>query len=65
LAKQHGVGAIQDANRIALRLPALCGTPTREEVCQVLEVSVVEQQEMNWLRVFSRADAARPGRGAS
>jgi len=46
VAKQHGVGEIKDANRIALRLPALCGTPTREEAKQVLEVSVAEQHEM-------------------
>src|SRR5438128_4101922 len=46
LAKQHGVGEIKDAHRIALRLPALCGTPTREEAKQVLEVSVAEQQEI-------------------
>jgi hypothetical protein len=45
VAKQHGVGEIKDAHRIALRLPALCGTPTREEAEQVLEVSVAEQQE--------------------
>jgi len=46
LAKQHGVGEIKDAGRIALRLPALCGTPTREEAQQVLEVSVARQQEI-------------------
>jgi len=46
LAKQHGVGAIKDAHRIALRLPALCGTPTREEAKQVLEISVAAQQEI-------------------
>jgi hypothetical protein len=46
LAKQHGVGEIKDAHRIALRLPALCGAPTREEARQVLEVSVAEQQEI-------------------
>ena len=46
LAKQHGVGEIKEAHRIALRLPALCGTPTREEAKQVLEVSVAEQQEI-------------------
>jgi hypothetical protein len=45
LAKQHGVGEIKDANRIALRLPALCGTPTREEARQVLAVSVAAPQE--------------------
>ncbi len=46
VAKHHGVGEMKDANRIALRLPALCGTPTREEATQVLEVSVAEQHEM-------------------
>ena len=46
LAKQHGVGEIKDASRIALRLPALCGTPTRYEARQVLDVSVAEQQEI-------------------
>jgi hypothetical protein len=44
VAKQHGVGETQDAARIALRLPALCGLPTREEAEQVLDVSVVRQQ---------------------
>ncbi len=45
VAKQHGVGETQDAARIALRLPALCGVPTREEAEQVLEVSVARQHE--------------------
>ena len=45
VAKQHGVGETQDAARIALRLPALCGLPTREEAEQVLDVSVARQQE--------------------
>ena len=31
---------------MALRLPALCGVPTREEAEQVLEVSVARQQEV-------------------
>jgi hypothetical protein len=46
VAKRHGMGEIKDANRIALRLPALCGTPTWEEAKQVLEISVAEQQEL-------------------
>lgn len=46
VAKQHGVGQTQDAARIALRLPALCGVPTREEAEQVLEVRVARQQEI-------------------
>ena len=45
MAKHHGVGETQDAARIALRLPALCGVPTREEAEQVLEVSVARQHE--------------------
>ena len=45
VAKQHGVGETQDAARIALRLPALCGLPTREEAQQVLDVSGARQQE--------------------
>src|SRR5712692_4536027 len=45
MAKHHGVGETQDAARIALRLPALCGLPTREEAQQVLEVSVARQHE--------------------
>ena len=35
LTKQHGTGEIKDANRMALRLPALCGIPTRTEAQQV------------------------------
>jgi len=46
VAKGHGVGETQDAARIALRLPALCGVPTREEAQQVLRVPVASQQEL-------------------
>jgi hypothetical protein len=46
VAKRHGVGETQEANRIALRLPAFCGVPTREEAKQVLQVSVETQQEL-------------------
>lgn len=46
VAKQHGVGQTQDAARLALRLPALCGVPTREEAEQVLTVRVARQQEI-------------------
>ncbi len=45
VAKRHGAGQTQDAGRIALRLPALCGAPTREEAEQVLGVSVARQHE--------------------
>src|SRR5713101_1908533 len=46
VAKRHGVGQTQDAARIALRVPALCGAPTREEAAQVLGISVARQQEL-------------------
>ena len=46
VAKCHGVGETQDAARIALRLPALCGVPTREEAKQVLRVTGARQQEL-------------------
>src|SRR2546428_4334712 len=46
VAKRHGVGETPEANRRALRLPAVCGLPTREEAEQVLDVSVVRQREV-------------------
>ncbi len=46
VAKQHGTGEIKDANRIALRIPALCGELTRQDAQRVLEMSVKEQQEV-------------------
>src|SRR5439155_22659688 len=46
VAKHHGVGQTQDAARIALRLPAFCGAPTREEAEQVLAVRVARQHEL-------------------
>ena len=46
VAKQHGTGEIKDANRIALRIPALCGTLTEQDVQRVLKLSVKEQQKI-------------------
>jgi hypothetical protein len=43
VGKRHGVGETPDAARIALRLPALCGRPTREEAEHVLGGSVARQ----------------------
>jgi hypothetical protein len=45
VAKRHGVGQTLDAARIALRLPALCGAPTREEAEQVVGIRVARQHE--------------------
>jgi hypothetical protein len=46
LTKQHGVGPVKDANRMALRIPALCGLPMPEEAQQVLEITVAQQQAL-------------------
>ena len=46
VSKQHGCGKIKDVNRIALRIPALCGKLTRKDVQMVLNVSVKEQQQI-------------------
>jgi hypothetical protein len=46
LTKQHGVGPVKDANRMALRIPALCGLPTPEEAQQVLESTVAQQKAL-------------------
>ena len=46
LTKQHGTGEIKDADRMALRLPALCSIPTRAEAQQVVEMSVAQQAEV-------------------
>ena len=46
VAKRHGTGEIKDVNRIALRIPALCGEFTREDAEGILDVSVQEQQEI-------------------
>jgi hypothetical protein len=43
VGQRHGVGETPDAARIALRLLALCGRPTREEAEHVLGVSVARQ----------------------
>lgn len=45
VGKRHGVGETPDAARIALRLPAFCSLPTRQEAEQILGVSVARQHE--------------------
>lgn len=46
LGKVLGAGQIKDADRIALRLPALCGIPTQEEAWKVLGVSDAEYRKI-------------------
>jgi len=46
VAKRHGTGETKDANRIAARLPALCGQVTKEDARRVLDVSVAQQKEV-------------------
>lgn len=38
-AKHHGTGEIKDANRIATRLPALCGAFTMNEAEKILDIT--------------------------
>src|SRR3989454_6456348 len=45
VGKRHGVGETPDAARIALRLTAFCGMPTRQEAEQILGVRVARQHE--------------------
>ncbi len=45
VSKRHGTGEVKDANRIALRIPSLCGEFTKEDAERILQVSVQEQQE--------------------
>jgi hypothetical protein len=47
LSKQHGTGPVKDANRMALRIPALCGLPTQEEAQKVLEITVAQQHALS------------------
>jgi hypothetical protein len=46
LGKSHGTGEVKDANRIALRLPAFCGSVDRESVRMVMGITVKEQLEV-------------------
>ena len=46
VAKHLGTGEIKDANRIALRIPALCQELTRADAEQVCQMTVNEQNEM-------------------
>lgn len=46
VSKQHGCGKIKDANRIALRIPALCGELTSKDAQMVLNIRVKEQQQI-------------------
>ncbi len=46
IAKQHGTGEVKDANRIALRIPAMCGQLTEKDAQSVLNISSKVQQEV-------------------
>ena len=45
VVKTLGASKIKDANRIATRIPAMCGQVTEEDARRVLEVSVRQQQK--------------------
>lgn len=46
VSKALGTGAVKDANRIASRIPALCGAITPADAQAVLNISVKEQKEV-------------------
>jgi len=46
VSKRQGTGEVKDADRIAVRIPALCGVLTQDDAKRVLEVSVQEQQHV-------------------
>lgn len=46
VSKAHGTGVVKDANRIAARIPAMCGPITRADAQAVLNVSVDEQKQV-------------------
>ncbi len=46
VAKRLGVSETKDVNRIAARLPALCGQVTKEDAQRVLGVGVAQQKEV-------------------
>ena len=46
VAKRHGVGETKDANRLAARLPALCGQLTEQDAQRVLDMRVAEQEKV-------------------
>lgn len=46
IGKRFGTGQMKDANRIASRLPALCGSFTKQDVQAVLNISVAQQKEI-------------------
>ena len=48
VAKIHGTGETKDANRIAQRIPVLCGTLTRQDAENVMRISVKEQREWSF-----------------
>jgi len=46
VGKRFGTGQMKDANRVASRLPALCGTFTKENAQDVVNISVAQQKEV-------------------
>ncbi len=46
VSKRQGTAEVKDADRIAVRIPALCGVLTKDDAQRVLEISVQEQQQV-------------------
>ena len=66
VAKTHGTGEIKDANRIATRIPAMCGQVTKEDARNVLQVSCAQQQELmgNFSSLISQRRQVLPKPGS-
>jgi hypothetical protein len=46
VGKRFGTGQVKDANRIASRLPALCGTLTKQDAQDVIDITVAKHKEV-------------------
>lgn len=46
VGKKLGMGQVKDANRIGLHLPALCGTLTKQDAQDVVEITVAKHKEV-------------------
>jgi len=51
IGKCHGTGEIKDANRIAMRLPAYCGSFNIEDAKRVIDITVHEQKSLETITI--------------
>ncbi|MBK7003004.1 MAG: hypothetical protein IPH35_24680 [Rhodoferax sp.] len=46
VGKRLGMGQVKDADRIAFHLPALCGTLTKQDAQDVVDITVAKHKEV-------------------